>query len=181
MAPSSATLVTVASGQTASYSLSVAPGGGFNQSVAFACTGAPARSTCAVSPNTVQLNGSTSATVTVTVTTAVASLLVRKLPASSLPRPPGYWLVLPISALLGLALVACLLVRHRVRRPRLAYGVALVLLLCVGMTMSACGGGGSTSSGSGGNPGTPAGTYKLVVTGTSTSLTHTTNFTLIVQ
>jgi hypothetical protein len=48
--------------------------------------------------------------------------------------------------------------------------------------VSACGGGSSSSGGSGG---TPAGSYNLAVTGTftsgSTTLSHTTKLTLVVQ
>jgi hypothetical protein len=72
---------------------------------------------------------------------------------------------------------------RRERHPRLLYGPAVLCLLSLGVTMSACGGGGG--SGSGGGGGTQAGTYNLTVTGTfnsgSTNLTHKTNLTLVVQ
>jgi hypothetical protein len=45
--------------------------------------------------------------------------------------------------------------------------------------LAACGG--SSSSGGGGHPGTPAGTYTVAVTGTSGSLTHSQNVTVVVQ
>lgn len=182
--PSSAMTATITRGQTASYSLNVAPSGGFNQSVAFACTGAPAQSTCAVSPNTVALNGSTVVTVSVTVATTAASMLVHEPPVSGPPPIAVYRLVIPILGLLGLALLASLHDRSWERCPRLAYGGALLLLLCACMTLSACGGGGS-GGGGGGNVGTPTGTYTLVVSATFTSgsstLTHSTNLTLVVQ
>ena len=47
----SSTSATVAPGQSATYTLSVAGEGGFNQSVSFTCTGAPSEATCTVSPN----------------------------------------------------------------------------------------------------------------------------------
>src|SRR6202035_4404061 len=72
LAPMSSSSTTVSPGQTANFSVAVAPVGGFNQTVALACSGTPALSACAVSPNSVALNGSTPATVTVTITTMAA-------------------------------------------------------------------------------------------------------------
>jgi hypothetical protein len=73
------------------------------------------------------------------------------------------------------------------RRPRLAYGLALLLVACAGL-MSACssGSGGTVgASGSGANLQTPAGSYTVVVSGTFTSgasrLVHNANLTLVVQ
>jgi hypothetical protein len=54
---------------------------------------------------------------------------------------------------------------------------AFAALLCIFLTQSSCGGGGT----SGGTTGTQAGTYTISVTATSTSSTHTTNLTLVVQ
>jgi len=87
-----------------------------------------------------------------------------------------------IASLLALSLLTGLLSWHGGRRPRLAYGLALLVFLSAGVMMSACGAG---SSGVGGNQGSPAGTYPLVVSGTftsgSTKLTHNANLTLVVQ
>jgi len=70
-------------------------------------------------------------------------------------------------------------------RRRRVFALAPLLLISIAMLLSSCGGGGSGGSGGGGNPGTPAGTYTLQVTGTfssgSTTLTHSTNLTLGVQ
>ena len=51
LAPGSQTTATVSPGQSASYKVSVAPGGGFNQTVKLSCSGAPPQSTCSVSPS----------------------------------------------------------------------------------------------------------------------------------
>jgi len=48
LAPGSQTTATVSPGQSASYKVAAAPGGGFNQTVTLSCTGAPAQSTCSV-------------------------------------------------------------------------------------------------------------------------------------
>ncbi len=175
---------TVAPGQTATYPLSVVPNGGFNQSVSFTCTGAPAQSTCSVTPNTVTLNGSAAVTVNVTVGTIASSRVIFEAPATMLhPRSPRTLLLISVSLFLGL--FTSMLARLREWRPRLAYRFALLLLICAGLTMSSCGGSGGSSTGGSGNQGTPAGNYTLAVTATftsgSTTLTHKTSLTLVVQ
>jgi hypothetical protein len=177
LAPGSQNSATVSPGQSASYKVSVAPDGGFDQTVTLSCTGAPTQSTCSVSPSSVKLSGS-AATATVTVITAGASAGLKQ-PIKGPGRMFRSWSAL--SGTLVLAMLVSLAGWRRERRPRLLYGLAFLCLLSVGVTMSACGGGG----GSGGGGGTQAGTYNLTVTGTftagSTNLTHKTNLTLVVQ
>lgn len=72
---------TVSPGQTANYTIAVAPAGGFTQTVSLTCTGAPAQSTCSL-PTSVTLNGSVPTMVMVTVTTTGTS--------ASLARPGGF-------------------------------------------------------------------------------------------
>lgn len=173
--PNPSQVVTVSPGQIASYPLAVTPTGGFNGSVTFTCSGGPALSTCALSPNPVVLNGSTPAEVTVTVTTKAA------LPPATIPSlRGGYQPLFLITVILVLSLLTGFRVRHEDQRPRLVYGLAMLLYLFGGMMMSACGSGG----GGGGNPGTPT-SYTLVVSGTfsssSTTLTHESQLTLVVQ
>jgi uncharacterized repeat protein (TIGR03803 family) len=179
LAPSVSSTQTVAPGQVANYALAVAPLGGFNRTVTLTCSGAPAQSTCSVSPNSVTLDGSTSASVAVTVTTAGASASLTR--PSTFPRAGNrlaLWLA--FSGLPGLVLLGG---RSRKRNGRLLYVAISSCLLFALMTLSACGGGnGMGGSGSGA---TPAGTYNLTVVGTFTSgsanLVHSTKLTLIVQ
>ena len=179
LAPSGQATATITPGQTASYTVTVMPGGGFSQSVMLSCSGAPAQSTCSVSPNPLLLNGSVADSIAVKVTTMASSLAT---PAPSAPR--RYWPLYPITMLLVLSLLIALLNPRTGRRSGLAYGLALFLFLCTGIMMSGCGGG-SSSGGGGGNQGTPAGTYTIAVSGTfasgSTSLTHIVNLKLVVQ
>jgi len=180
LAPSGPSTATVAPGQTASYTLAVTPGGGFNQTVAMSCSGAPALSTCALSSSSVVLNGSTAAAVNVTITTAKGSAGVT--PPFSRPPYGGTlpWLAFP--GTLALATLLSLARWRRERSPQILYGLVFLCLLSIGVTMSACGGGSSSSGGSGG--GTQPGTYDLMLTGTftsgSTTLTHNTKLTLVV-
>jgi hypothetical protein len=177
LTPTSSQSATVAPGQTAVYPLTVASNGGFNQSVTFACTGAPSQSTCAVSPSSIALNGS--AAIAVTVTTTAASLLIH----DNSGRGPVAKVICRPMLLIGFILLFSLLGRHRELRLKMNYGFALLFLLGLGVTMSGCGGG--SASGGSGNLGTPAGTYTLTVSGTftsgSTTLTRNANLTLIVQ
>jgi hypothetical protein len=175
---SSQSSATVSPGQTARYTVSVTPDGGFNQIVALSCSGAPAQSTCSVSPSSVALNGSTSATATVTVTTGGGSAGLT-LPGSAPATGSrlGVWLML--SGMLGLPMMVRLAGRRRERRQQWIFGLFFLCVLTV-VIMSACGGGNSSMGG-----GTKAGTYTLTVKGSfnsgSTMLIRNTKLTLVVQ
>jgi hypothetical protein len=174
---SSTTSQTVSAGQTANYSLTLAPQGGFSQTVNLTCTGTPSESTCTLTPNTVTLNGTASGTVAVAVSTTAPSLA----PPQGRFLPPGmtglgrvFWLC----ALLGLVSLATL---AAARKRRAAWLLGACLLLA--MLWSACGGGGTTTPPPS-NAGTPAGTYTVDVTATDAStstLTHTIQLTLTVN
>jgi hypothetical protein len=181
--PGSASSATVSAGQTANYSVAVAPTGGFAQSVALTCSGAPAQSTCAVSPSTIALSGTAAKTAMVTVTTAAAAQ------APVLPFGTGgmtkYRQTPLILSWIGmfLAIAVALSLSRREQRFRWAPAFALAVLVCLGTTLTSCGGGGNTGGGGGG--GTQAGTYTITVTGVfssaSTTLTRNAKLTLVVQ
>jgi hypothetical protein len=182
MSVSGAGSVTVTPGQTATYAIAFATAGGFNQTIALSCSGAPTMSTCSVSPSTVSLNGTTAATAMVTVTTmAHGSVLPFGIggPVRMKDRPAPLILV-PLGTLA--LMVVSLLLWRREQRFRWAPLFALAVLVCLGMTLTSCGG---SSGGSGGSTGTRAGTYSITVSGSftsgSTTLTHATKLTLVVQ
>jgi hypothetical protein len=173
---SSTTSQTVSAGQTANYSLTLAPQGGFNQAVNLTCTGAPSLATCTLTPSSATLNGTASATVAVAVSTTAPSLA----PPQGRFLPPGFtglgrmvWLC----ALLGLASLATL---AAARKRGAAYLLGACVLLVI--LWSACGGSGTSVPPP--SSGTPAGTYTVDVTATdatSSTLTHNLKFTLTVN
>jgi hypothetical protein len=188
VAPSgSGATATVKAGQTATYTISVAPGGGFNQSVTLTCSGAPAKSMCSVSPSMISLNG-TATTAMVTVSTTASS---QTFPPAGVDIRRRMYRPMPFAlALLGVIAVLALYLGRKDQRLRWVPALALGILVCIGMTITSCGGGssggtGGGGGGGGGSTGTPVGSYTITVsasaTSGSTTLTHATQLTLVVQ
>lgn len=184
---------TVPAGTNAMYSISVG-GAGFTGQVNFKCSGAPTAATCEVIPAFVTLNGSGTATATVTVVTALRTAVM--MPVANRDDRwtplkyewPGVVSVTAIAALLiGMTAIYG---SHKRRGMGWVAVAAVAAILFAGVAISGCGGSGGSSSG-GTNPtggttfGTPAGTYALTVTATTGSganaVSHTTNLTLVVQ
>jgi hypothetical protein len=185
MTPGSASSATITAGQTATYSIAVAPAGGFAQSVSLTCGGGPTGSTCSVSPGTLALSGSAAQTAKVTVTTTAQGSS-----PSIISRPSNKNFLAPLIFALARTflfsmIVASLgtLIRRRGNRPRWAPAFALALIVTVCLGLASCGGGSNKNGG--GNTSPQAGTYTVTVSGTfsagSTSLTHNTKLTLVVQ
>src|SRR5229473_7009942 len=134
-APSSATIT---AGQPANFTVSAAPVGGFNQTVNWSCTGAPAQATCTVSPSPVTLDGKNAATATVTLTTTARSFS----PPLALPRmaPPVFprEVLVVLCVLLLAAVMFWNLSRTYRRRPGLATAAGL---LAVSLCSYSCGSG----------------------------------------
>jgi hypothetical protein len=174
----------VSAGQTANYSISVNPLGGFNQTVSLACSGAPALATCTVSPAMIQVSGTPAAAMVSVTTTAPSHGFALPLIRHSFPK----WnrMQTPfLLALFAVVLILRLLLGREQQQQRAWSSWALIALICFGLTMTSCGGGSSSSNGGGGSAGTQAGSYTITVTGTftsgSTTLTHSTKLTLIGQ
>jgi hypothetical protein len=176
--PSFATVVspqsaTISPGQKTQFTLTLTPLAGFNQALSLSCAGVPSNTNCSASPSSVTLDGVNPVTATFTVTTQAAS-------SASLLRSLQPWLAAGLFAFVLSPVVGG---RNRSRRYWAVLGGALLLLVLV-----SCGGGGAGgSSNSPGSPspsttpGTPAGSYTLMLTAASGSLSHSTPVTLVVK
>ncbi len=169
--------LTISSGQTANYSVTLSPTYGFNGTVMLAYSGCPAGSNCTISPSSVTLTAGNAATATISIlTTATSAGLIRPLGRRSGEVFVGW---LGLTGILGILLVPGKGFSRT--RQTATYSVLFFCLFSVALTMSACGGGGS----SGGGAGTAPGTYTVTVTGTyrsgSVTIAHSAPLTLVVQ
>jgi hypothetical protein len=177
LAASGTNSATVKAGSNATYHLTFSGvGGPFANSVNLSCAGAPAESTCSVSPTSIAA-GSNSATVTVTVTTtaSVAALNRRN-------DQRGWMLASWIFQAPGMLVFGLVSVGQKKRKMNWRT-VTLALVIGLALFAVACGGGSTPAATTTHNsqPGTATGTYSLAVTGASGSLIHTAQLTLIVQ
>jgi hypothetical protein len=128
----------------------------------------------------VSLQGPSSATALLTVSTTSATSAALRYPARPGPaeRPGVPWYSVSGA---GLACLLFFLTPAKRRRWVNLFGViALLVLLSAGVT--ACGGGASNGGGGGsGNPGTTSGQYVVTVTGTSGATTASSSLTITVQ
>ncbi|WP_446745093.1 choice-of-anchor D domain-containing protein [Silvibacterium acidisoli] len=163
---------TITSGQTATYSLQILPINGSTGTVALACAGAPANSSCSVNPASVTLSGESTASATVTVITGKAPSTAQERRSESRGWGVSLALLLP----LGILAVR--------RRGAVLRCVCLAILLC--LVPSGCNLGvtpGKNTTGSTPPPAnsTPSGTYTLPVTGAAPGLSHSVQLTLNVE
>jgi hypothetical protein len=171
--PNGGTSLTIVNGQNAVYPLLLSSAANVAGTATFTCTGAPANSTCNITPSSVALG--TTTTISVTVLTGVSSTA-----QSSRPRTNRLGMVW-LAALLPLSLVG--LRRTRTRRSWLASSLLLGCLVAA----TGCGAGRAIPLQSGSNPNptpipiTAAGTYTIVASASSGGLTRSVNLTLIVQ
>ena len=179
LVPDSPAAVTVASGASATYALLLSSLPSLSGNLAFSCAGAPANSTCTVSPTTPTLGSAT--VMTVTVQTGLAAPALAAAPASSSFNPGNR------SPFLGLLLLplATIPFSSRSRRgSRLLLCFLLMGLASAGLT--GCGAARiipnavSPSGNPTGVP-TPSGAYPITVTATAAGLSHAVHLTLTVQ
>ncbi len=165
--------IAVTAGSSAAYNLVVTGIDGFSGSINFICSGLPRATTCSVSPTPLSVSGSEAVPFTVTITTTAHTIT-----ASMITDPARLpWSRPAPAAFLGLSSMIPLLCMPRRRR----LSIAILLLSAAGL--SGCGGssGGISLPTSPTTQDTPAGTYAIVVTATSGSISHNTNLTLTVN
>jgi len=166
--------VAVSSGQTADFMLSIAPLNGSQGTLTFQCGTLPANASCAFNPTTETLNAGVTGNVTVEIATGQSLTVARSY------KPIGWGAIPVVCGLLLLPL------GWWKRRRALIIGAVLAILMG---SVSSCA---SSGGGSGGGPGggtsgeaaanaTPAGTYTIPVTVTSSGVQHSVNVTLTVD
>jgi hypothetical protein len=162
---------TVPAGETAQYSVVVAPTQGvFGANVSLTCSALPTGATCNFTNSTLNLsNGAGSAA-------SILNLLTTAQPVSTASAPwhgPLYalWITVPGMAFLGLGTGG-----KKRRRTWLLGLIALSAFFTLMLMQPACSRGRTQPTVSG----TPSGTYSLTVTATSGTYTKTSNFSLVV-
>lgn len=161
----------IRAGLSAQYPLVVAPvGASYDDTVTFdpqSCSNSHAQISCSFSPASV-VPGTSGQIAMITVNTAVA--------IATGPQQRGMFVYAMCLPGLGIVLAGIGL-----RRQRVVAVLFCITLLALGLCIACGGGTGSGGTGTGGQPGTPAGTYQITVSGASGALVHTTQITLIVQ
>ena len=167
---SGTTSATVTAGQSAAYNLQVNPASGFSGNVSLNCSGAPNLATCTISPSSVTVNAAVPLSVSVTTT---ASTQV----AGSTESPTIHFgNASALSAVFAAAFIVSIWRWPTIVPCRFRAGICGIGLVLAFVSLSACGGGSHHTV-----PGTPAGTYTLVVTGTSNGVSHNLNLQLTVN
>lgn len=170
------TTITIASpGGSGSTVLTFTGANGFTGAINLTpsmCSGLPSESYCSFSPGSVALSAATTtATSTLTVTTTAPSAAVPR----TLKPPDGIgWKTLGA----GIALALLCLMSLRARRRRWS-AVFAALLLAILLTSAACGGGGGSPPPT--NPGTPIGSYSIMITVSSSGVQATNTVSVVVQ
>ena len=168
VSPSSTALTVASSGGSATATIQLSPQGGFTGTVNLTCAvhyqgqGTPTNPpACSMNPAQVQVTDSSGAKSMLTVSTASTSASVRQ--HSGLKNSAF--------ALAGLFFLGIL------PRRRWQKGILLALCLVAAGGLSSCGGGSSTPT----TPGTIAGSYQVVVTATSATVTTSATISLTLQ
>jgi len=166
-------------GETATFTLTANPAGGFDETIALTCAGAPATTLCSISPASLALDGRNPARATVKVSTKARALAAPQTQFPALhPLVYSLWMMLAVLAARKSRRVGGKLCATG---PRLAFACSVLMFLLVFWT--ACGGGGGGGGGSPPPPpgGTPAGTYTLTVTGSFDGVSRSTTVKLTVK
>lgn len=142
----SPSMATISAGQTATYTLTVSPIGGFNQTVALSCSGFPGASTCVITPPSVTLDGTNPARATMVVQTiaragVAPAVIERSSPALRVGANSLVWFLSYVAWLL-LCIVLGKLLRGTQLRPALP---AALGILAIALTLNSCGGAGNNA------------------------------------
>ena len=169
---------TINAGQSANFTVTITPSGGFNKVVTFSCSGMPTGASCTVAPSSVTLDGSNASTTKLMVTTTQRSGFFTWPQLRVRPRlGPWSWVSFLGCILFWIGFLRLRNVQGRGLRFLLPCSALFLAVVC-----ASCGGGYVTPTPGKGPPGgTPAGTYTRFVTGTSGNVSHAASAQLTVN
>jgi hypothetical protein len=169
---------TVPPGQTATFTFTVTPAGGYSGTVKFSCGPLPAQAACSFSPASAAPSGGSPVSSTLTVTTVAATTALNPNQHSTPTLPP--WIPaggLALAGAMGIAFAPRKIKRWNRQLRLLSWGL---LLASLPLSVSGCGGGNSSPS----TPATtPAGSYTISVNVTDSAggPQHAVSVALVVQ
>ena len=171
-------VVDVNQGSSGMATVTVSPGGGFNQQITFVCSNLPLYAACTFDPPTVTPDGSNKpVTSTVTITTGTTKALLTWPVLHPHSGSPANLLAVFSVGLLGLVQLKQRRVKANRRGAKFIATWSLFLLGLAGcLWLVACGGSGSNA-----NTATPKGQTIVTVAGSTSTGAQTTTFTLNVQ
>jgi hypothetical protein len=177
VSPASATITP---GQSATFTMTVTPVGGFASAVTFSCGAMPSQSSCLFASPSVTPGNGQPAQVKLTISTAASSAELRQ-NIHGLPRRDPW---VPAGAMMSLAGLLGFIRNRGARRRYQCWLRAMTLLTItcgVGTSLIGCGGNGGNQAPT--NPGTPVGTSNITITASAaaSASTQTATIQLIVQ
>ena len=159
---------TVNPGGSTSYTVTVAPIGGFAGTVTLTCTGQPTYGTCTIpSPGTVTLDGTSNTQMKFTVTTLAPAAAPHGFGRFRPPTSRMPWVIALLAGMLSLLVLA----RGRGRRAVLLFAATVFM---AAFWASCSGGPASGNQNNPANNGTPPGTYTMTITGAAQGLGNST-------
>jgi hypothetical protein len=177
-----AATATIAAGATATFAFSLQQSAAGTNNITLSCSGLPSGATCSATPNPVALT-------TTGITPATIAISTQARPNASLANPGSkFWAratdrfhKLAFTAVLSFLPIGGFVFIGWSQRRRSVVIVVVVLLMLLMLVGCGGGAGGNTTSKSQSAPGTPAGTYKVTVTATAGTVTHTVDVTVTVN
>lgn len=170
LSPQSAQIA-VASGATATSGVNLASVNNFTSTVALTCSPSSSDFSCSVNPNSLSLNGATTASITITAvkpSPATTSRLASPLSGSRLaPRLAGTF-------------AFCVVVFAPFRRKRWRTTATTMLLLAIALVASGCGSKSTTTTTQPNPNNTPAGSYSILITATAGTIVHNAKIAVLV-
>ncbi len=169
---------TVPPGQTATFTFTVTPAGGYSGTVKFSCGPLPAQAACSFAPASVAPSGGSPVSSTLTVTTVAASAALNPHQHSRPSLPP--WIPaggLALAGVMGIAFAPRKVKRWNRQLHLLSWGL---LLSSISLSVLGCGGGNNSRS----TPAvTAAGSYTISVNVTDSAggPQHAVSVALVVQ